>query len=226
MDGNRSYTNYHNLALETVASFPKDHKPSLLLHVCCAPCAGYPLSFLFEHFEVTILYNNSNIYPEEEFKKRFDNVNILLEGLKKDYGYAPKDVILADYDHKEFVKDLIPYATLPEGRERCWICFRKRMKEAFDYAEGHGFDYFTTVMTVSREKNSQIINEIGKELEKEHTHTKYFYSDFKKQDGFNKTVAIRKKYDLYYQNYCGCEFSLEASRKYFAAKEQKSPKKV
>lgn len=223
MENKPVYINYQDIALSTIKLLDEGKKPRLLLHVCCAPCAGYPLTFLFEHFDVTIFYNNSNIFPKEEFKKRLDNLYLLLNGLKKDYGYEAK-VLVPPYDYDSYVEDLKPYAEQSEGHERCWICYRKRMEEAYRYAEIMGFDYFTTVMTVSREKNSQIINQIGKELEETHDHTKYFYSDFKKQDGFNKTVAIRKKYDLYYQNYCGCEYSLEATKRWLAAKAEKEAK--
>ncbi|MDO5329908.1 MAG: epoxyqueuosine reductase QueH [Bacillota bacterium] len=215
------YINYYDKSLEILTTFDKEKKPTLLLHVCCGPCAGFPLTFVCQYFDVTILFNNSNIYPASEFKKRLDNLNILLAGLEKDYGFHI-NLVVPEYDYASFRKELEPYGDMPEGKQRCWICYRKRMEEAYQYAEERGFDYFTTVMTISREKNSQILNYIGSELERKHPKTKYFYSDFKKKDGFNKTVAIRKQYDLYYQMYCGCEYSLRDSLKWRAAKAKNS----
>jgi predicted adenine nucleotide alpha hydrolase (AANH) superfamily ATPase len=166
---------------------------------------------------LTILYNNSNIFPEAEFWKRLEEVRKLISYMKRDYGFEIK-LVAPPYRNEEYMKDLEPYGDLPEGGERCWVCYHKRMKEAYDYAEKENFDYFCTVMTISREKNSLILNHIGEELEKTHSKTKYFYSDFKKHDGALIGVNMRKGYDLYYQKYCGCEFSLESRLKWDAYK--------
>ncbi len=201
--------NYQKLALEELERIHASNKrPSLLFHVCCGPCSCYPLTFLCPHFDVTILYNNSNIYPPEEFDKRLGELKKLIDYLKRDYGFEIKLVVPA-YDNDEYNKALAPFATSPEGGERCHVCYRKRMAEAYDYAEEKGYDYFTTVMTVSRQKDSQIMNQIGEELSKTHTRTKYFFSDFKKNNGQMIGVQIRKKYDLYNQIYCGCIYSYQ-----------------
>ena len=118
-------------------------------------------------------------------------------------------LVVTPYDNDEFDKDLAPYKDEREGGRRCMICYRKRMGEAYDYAEENGFDYFTTVMTISRQKNSLILNSIGKELEAKHSKTKYFYSDFKKDDGIEKGKALRDKYGLYQQLCCGCKYTYE-----------------
>ena len=200
--------NYYQQSLDEIAKIDASGKKAkLLFHVCCGPCACWPLLFLTEHFDITIYYNNSNIYPKEEFDHRLSELRRLLDCYEKDYGYH-FELLVPPYDNDTYNKDLEPYAHEPEGRNRCQICYRKRMKEAYDYAEAHGFDYFTTVMTVSRQKNSQILNLIGKELEAGHPHCKYFYSDFKKDNGALKGKEIRERYDLYNQNYCGCKFSL------------------
>ena len=211
------YTNYYEKGEEIIANLPKGKKPRLLMHVCCGPCACFPFTYLCPHFDLTILYNNSNIFPEAEFQKRLEEVKKLISYMKRDYGFEIK-LVVPPYQNEEYMKDLEPYGDLPEGGERCWVCYHKRMKEAYDYAEKENFDYFCTVMSISREKNSQILNAIGEQLEKEHPHTKYFYSDFKKKDGALKGQAIRKGYDLYYQNYCGCSYSLEQRKRYDAWK--------
>ncbi len=167
----------------------------------------WPLLFLCPHFDLTLYFNNSNIYPEAEFEKRLATLKELLAAIKRDYGYDIK-LVVRPYDYANYIKDLEPFAKEPEGFNRCQICYKKRMEEAYDYAEKEGFDYFTTVMTISRQKNSQVMNLIGKELEKSHQKTKYFYSDFKKDNGSIKGKEIREKYGLYNQIYCGCEYSL------------------
>lgn len=210
MKNHETTRNYYEESLATIDAFPPDKKPRLLLHVCCGPCACYPLTFLCEHFSVTIYYGNSNIYPEAEYDHRLAELKRLLESLKRDYGYTI-ELVIPPYDHKTYWEDLKPYAALPEGGYRCQLCYRKRMEDAYTYADAHDFDYFTTVMTISPQKSSPILNAIGAELETHHK-TPYFYSDFKKKGGIDKGVAIRKQYQLYYQDYCGCEASL-ASRK-------------
>jgi len=214
---NETYVNYYEKGEEIIASFPKGKKPRLLMHVCCAPCACFPLTYVCEHFDLTIYYNNSNIYPSEEYEKRLGELKKLVSYMKRDYGYDIP-LIVPTYDYDTYMKDLRPYASEPECGKRCWICYRKRMEEAYDYAEKEGYDYFCTVMTISREKNSQILNYIGSELEAKHPHTKYFYSDFKKKNGILKGVEMRKGYDLYYQKYCGCEYSKLAREKWDAKK--------
>lgn len=201
-------TNYYLESLKEIDKIDAlEKRPSLCMHVCCGPCSCWPLLFLCPHFDLTLYFNNSNIYPEEEFTHRLEELKKLLSYIKRDYGYEIK-LVVRPYDYENYVKELEPFANEPEGFNRCQICYRKRMEEAYDYAENEGFDYFTTVMTISRQKNSQIMNLIGKELEKSHQKTRYFYSDFKKDNGSLKGREIREKYDLYNQLYCGCAYSL------------------
>jgi len=205
-------TNYYLQSLDEIEKIKASGKrPKLLFHVCCGPCACWPLDFLCPVFDVTIYYNNSNIYPKEEFDHRLAEVRKLIANYKRDKGYEI-ELIVPPYDYETYRQDLVPFAEEREGLNRCQICYRKRMAEAYDYADQHGYDYFTTVMTVSRQKNSQVMNLIGKELEKDHPNCKYFYSDFKKDNGVLRGKEIRLRYDLYNQNYCGCEYSL-ANRK-------------
>ena len=199
--------NYQKIALKTLETF-QGQKKSLLFHVCCGPCSCYPLVFLAPYFDITIYYTNSNIYPKEEYDHRLSELKRLLQCLKRDRGIEVK-LIVPPYDNAAYTAHLAPFAHLGEFSERCFLCYRLRMEEAYDYAEAHGYDYFTTVMTVSRQKNSQKLNQIGAELEKRHAHTKYFYSDFKKNKGLEIGTGIRKQYDLYNQDYCGCIYSYQ-----------------
>lgn len=201
--------NYYNKSLEIIKNIGDlPQKPKLLLHACCGPCSCFPLTFLCPIFDVTIYFNNSNIYPESEYNRRLEELKKLLEYYKRDYGFDVR-IIETKYDNESFNIDLEPYKDLPEGQERCFICFEKRMDDAFKYADEHGFDYFTTVMTISRQKNSQKLNEIGEKLSSKYKNTKYFYSDFKKKDGALLGIQLKNKYDLYQQFYCGCKYTYE-----------------
>ena len=187
-------------------------KPTLLLHACCGPCSTFPLTFLCPHFDVTIFFNNSNIYPADEYYRRLGELKRFLELFERDYGYHV-EVIEVPYDNETYMKDLKPYKDQPEGLERCFICYEKRMRQAYDYAEKNGYDFFTTVMTISRQKNSQKLNEIGEKLSKDHKKTRYFFSDFKKNKGIDIAREMRIHYDLYQQLYCGCKYTYEKGLK-------------
>lgn len=209
MNVNPKFANYHKVALHELSKIDESGvRPKLLLHVCCGPCSCFPLLFLCPHLDVTIYYSNSNIYPESEYQKRLRELKRFLEFVKKDYGYNIP-LIEMPYDNEDYMKHLTPFGPGPEGGERCFACYAVRMKEAYDYAEANGFDYFTTVMTISRQKNAEKLNEIGMSLSTSHPHTKYFYSDFKKGKGEEEGIRIAKSYDLYRQCYCGCVYSYE-----------------
>ena len=198
--------NYQRAYEKTVSALSM--RPSLLLHVCCGPCSCYPLTELCQHFDVTIYYANSNIYPAREYAHRLATLKELLTYLKRDYGYDVK-LIVPPYENEAYTRKLAPLKDCPEGGERCFLCYRLRLEEGYAYAEENGYDYFTTVMTVSRQKNSQKLNAIGAELEAKYPRTHYLYSDFKKKRGLEIGTEIRKKYDLYNQDYCGCVYSYE-----------------
>ncbi|MCI2111020.1 MAG: epoxyqueuosine reductase QueH [Bacilli bacterium] len=202
----QTYINYYKKSLEIIASLPNDKKPSLLLHACCGPCSCFPLAFLCPHFDVTVFFNNSNIYPQSEYLRRLDELRKFLGFFKRDYGYDVK-LIVTPYDNEGYNKDLQPFASLPEGQERCFICYRKRMGEAYDFAEKNGYGFFSTVMTISRQKDSQVLNRIGAELEATHQRTRYFYSDYKKNKGIDVGREMRIHYGLYNQLYCGCKYT-------------------
>lgn len=199
--------NYYRESLKEIQKIPANPKPKLLLHDCCGPCACFPLIFLCKHFDVTIYYDNSNIFPESEYLKRLNEVKRLLTYLKETWNYDVK-LVIPPYNHEEYMKDLKPFASLPECGYRCFLCYRKRIKNTYKYADEHNFDYITTVMSVSRQKSSYIMNKIGEELSTQYK-TKYFFSDFKKDNGINKGIELRDKIGLYCQRYCGCEYSLK-----------------
>lgn len=213
--------NYYKQSLETLDKLPKTgKKPSLLLHACCGPCSTFPLTFLCPHFDVTIFFNNSNIYPSEEYYRRLNELKKFLEFFKRDYGFDVK-IIETPYKNDEYNLDLEKYANEPEGRARCFLCYEKRMNEAFKFANENGFDFFTTVMTISRQKDSQKLNEIGEKLQNYYGKTQYFHSDFKKNKGIDIAREMRIHYDLYQQLYCGCKYTYEKGLKLAAEKEQK-----
>lgn len=214
------YINYYKESLKELEQIKSGTKPSLLLHACCGPCSTFPLTFLCPHFDVTIYFNNSNIYPSEEYYRRLNELKRFLELFKKDYGFEVK-VIETKYDNENYNKDLEKYADAKEGGERCFLCYEKRMDQAFKFADGNGYDFFTTVMTISRQKNSQKINEIAGKLQEKYSKTRYFFSDFKKNKGIDLAREMRIKYDLYQQLYCGCKFTYEKGLKKEAEKSSK-----
>lgn len=181
----------------------EEKKPTLLLHVCCGPCLTVPLQILKKHFDITLFFNNSNIYPEEEYLRRLKELKRYLV----DSGNSNIKLIVKDYEPDTFLTYLEPYKELKEGYERCRVCFKKRLGEGFEYAFKNGFEYFGTVMTISRYKNAQDINFIGENLEKIYPTTKWLYADFKKENGYEKSLVICKDFDLYFQEYCGCKYS-------------------
>ncbi len=206
--------NYQLQALKTFEEVDKlDKKPTLLIHACCGPCSSYPLTLLCKHFDVTIYYNNSNIYPESEYVRRRDELIRLVECYKKDYGFDIK-VIVPLYNNEEYNKTLEPLKDIPEGGLRCFTCYEKRMDEAYRFASENHFDYFCTIMTISRQKSSQKLNEIGEKLQKKYPNTKYLFSDFKKNNGLLEVKKFKEKYNLYQQLYCGCIYSYQARLEY------------
>ena len=210
MENKKNYYLEGEKILQELTSLGK--KPRLLVHSCCGPCSAYPLTYLFPYFDITIMFNNSNIYPEEEYKRRLNELYFLLDCYKRDFGYDIK-VIEVPYDNETYNKTLEPLKDIPEGGLRCFTCYEKRMRQAMEYASENCFDYLTTVMTISRYKNAQKLNEIGEKLSKEYPNVKYFFSDFKKNNGQLKRNELVRKYNLYEQQYCGCIYSYEEMKK-------------
>lgn len=177
--------------------------PTLLMHSCCAPCSSYCLSYLAEYFFITIFYYNPNISPEEEYKKRVQEQMRLIEELPVKHAIS---FVEGKYDPEHFYERAKGLEDVPEGGVRCFSCYEMRQREAAEYAKEHGFNYFTTTLSVSPHKNAQKLNEIGLALAEEYQ-IPYLVSDFKKKGGYLKSIEYSKEYHLYRQNYCGCEFS-------------------
>ena len=197
--------NYNERFKDTIKKLG-ENKPSLLLHACCGPCLTYPLSILVKHFKVTVLYVNPNIYPKEEYELRYREVKRFVEEYQKDENVSI-ELVKEDVPYEDYLNIVKGHEKDLEGGQRCLLCHEYRMDLAYSYASKNNFDYFTTVMTVSSKKPSQILNEIGLELSKKYVNTKLLEADFKKENGQLIGINIAKKYNLYRQCYCGCEFS-------------------
>lgn len=177
--------------------------PSLLLHSCCAPCSSYVLEYLSEYFKITVLYYNPNIFPLEEYKYRIEEQRRLIDSLP---AKNPISFIPTEYEPEKFYEAVKGYENIPEGGERCFKCYELRLREAVLYARRGDFDYFTTTLSISPLKKADKLNEIGLRLEKEYG-VKYLCSDFKKKNGYKRSVELSAEYGLYRQEYCGCVFS-------------------
>lgn len=181
-------------------------RPSILLHACCGPCATYPIELLNDYFDITIYFNNSNIYPENEYYKRLETIKEYINIFNKEHNANVK-FIETNYDNSSYNKLLEIRANDKENGPRCKYCYTIRMKEAYEYAFKNNFDYCCTVMSISRQKDEQIINRIGKVLETKYAPVKFLVHNFKKKGGQIRRDELVKKYNLYDQNYCGCIYS-------------------
>lgn len=194
--------------------------PSLLLHACCAPCSSYCLEYLAEYFDITVLFYNPNLYPEAEYEKRADEERRLISEMNERLAESGKEIRLAvsDFDSREFYEKIKGLEDCREGGERCRKCFELRLERAAKYAKDHGFDFFTTTLTISPLKNAERLNDVG-EKAAEKFGVRHLPSDFKKRGGYQRSIVLSREYGLYRQDYCGCVFSLrerdgrEASRR-------------
>ena len=178
-------------------------KPTLLLHSCCGPCSTSCLDILKDAFDITIYYYNPNIYPSEEFEKRLMVQIDLIKKMNLDV-----KIIIDRDDYSEYLKYVGDYINEKEGSIRCYKCYEFRLKRLAEKAWENKFDYYTTVMSVSPYKNSEYINEILLKYQKD-DQTLPLYSDFKKEDGYKKSIKLSLEYDLYRQDYCGCISSIK-----------------
>jgi len=176
---------------------------TLLLHACCAPCSSACLERLGDYFNISIFYYNPNITEESEYRKRINEIKKFISEFKTKY---PIKLIEGRYDPNEFFEMAQGLESEPERGARCYKCYKLRLRESAKVASDLGFDYFCTTLTLSPHKNSNWINEIGEELDKEYTST-YLYSDFKKKNGYKRSIELSREYDLYRQDYCGCIYS-------------------
>lgn len=176
-------------------------RPSLLLHSCCGPCSSAVLERLRDHFLVTVLYYNPNIEPEEEYLLRRSEQERLLSLLGGDVKWFP-----CEYDHDAFAAFAPAMAEEPEGGKRCLACFALRLNKTAEYAKANGFEYFTTTLSVSPHKNADSVNRAGEEAARRFG-IKYLYADFKKKNGYLRSLQLSAEFSLYRQNYCGCLYS-------------------
>ncbi|MBQ2946766.1 MAG: epoxyqueuosine reductase QueH [Bacilli bacterium] len=177
--------------------------PKLLLHACCAPCSSYVLEYLSEFFEITIYYYNPNIHPENEYIRRLNELRKFLTEFKSKNKINLVEEI---YNPLEYFNEVKGLENLGEKSKRCYKCYKLRMEKAVEYAKNNNFDYFTTTLSISPYKKSDWINEIGGMLENKYN-IKYLYADFKKKNGYKRSLELSKEYGLYRQDYCGCIYS-------------------
>ena len=176
-------------------------KPKLLLHACCGPCSSYVIEYLSNYFDITIYYYNPNTYPETEYFRRLTELQKFINSFNNNVR-----VIEEKYEPSEFYAAIKGLEHLGERTERCYKCYNLRMKKSAIYAKENNYDYFTTTLSISPYKDAKWINEIGINLEKE-IGIKYLYSDFKKNNGYKRSIELSKEYKLYRQEYCGCVYS-------------------
>lgn len=198
-------------------------KPTLLLHACCGPCSSYVLEYLSKYFQITVLYYNPNIYPQEEYERRLAELKKLYEVFPPALDTGVK-VVECEYDPEQFydavgVRGEPELATEPEKGERCRRCYKFRLERAAAYAAQNHFDYFCTSLSISPFKDAVKINELGVEIEGQmlansvtvtsEKSPKWLFSDFKKKGGFKRSLELSQEYGMYRQDYCGCIYSMK-----------------
>ena len=194
--------NYHKICKEILTNL--NYTPKILLHSCCAPCSSQVITLLTEYFDITILYYNPNIYPKDEYiKRKEEQIKLINEIEHKN----KTDIIDCDYENNIYENTIKGLENEPEGGKRCQQCFILRLEKTAQIAKKLNYNYFSTTLTVSPHKNSTIINNIGYELEKKYN-IKWLPSDYKKEEGYKKSIELSKKYNLYRQDYCGCKYSV------------------
>lgn len=197
--------NYQIELDKIINSIDKSNPPRLFLHSCCAPCSSYTLEYLSNYFDITVYYFNPNISPKEEFDKRFAEQKRLINSLP---AKNPIKLVLGEYDYNDFLQIARGLENVAEGGERCFRCYRLRLESTARIAKEQGFDYFCTTLSISPLKNSQKINQIGYEVAQKYG-IKWLPSDFKKREGYKRSIELSKEYNLYRQSFCGCIFSKE-----------------
>lgn len=183
--------------------------PTLLLHSCCAPCSSYVLEYLSNYFLITIFYYNPNISEENEYQKRVAEQKRLIGELPVK---NPVAFLEGNYNPQDFFDAVKGLEQLGERSARCYACYRLRLEQAARMAGQKGFDYFTTTLSISPYKNADWLNEIGERLQQEYG-VNYLYADFKKKNGYKRSIELSEKYHLYRQDFCGCSFSKEEEEK-------------
>ena len=196
--------NYQKELDKLIAKFTEEGRvPSLLLHSCCAPCSSYCIEYLSQYFHVTVFYYNPNIYPDDEYYHRVKEQQRFINDFPTKY---PVDFIEGDYDKSSFYDIAKGLEKEPEKGKRCHKCYDLRLRRTATVAKEKMFDFFSTTLTISPMKDSQVLNEIGEAIGKE-LGVNWLYSDFKKKEGYKRSTEISKEYDMYRQDYCGCVYS-------------------
>lgn len=196
--------NYQKELDKIIAKLESEKKTAtLLLHSCCAPCSSYVLEYLSQYFKITDFFYNPNIDPESEYTKRIVELQRLIDRMPMKH---PVSFLAGPYDRDKFYAMAKGLEKVKEGGERCFRCYELRLREAAKLAAEGGYDYFTTTLSISPHKNAAKLNEIGNRLGEEYG-VAYLPSDFKKKNGFKRSIELSAKYNLYRQNYCGCIFS-------------------
>lgn len=196
--------NYQKELDKLIIKFTEEGQvPSLLLHSCCAPCSSYCIEYLSQFFYVTVFYYNPNIYPDEEYYHRVKEQQRFIKEFPTKY---PVKFIEGDYDKSSFYEIAKGFEKEPEKGKRCHRCYDLRLRRTAAVAKEKGFDFFSTTLTISPMKDSQVLNEIGASIGKE-LGINWLYSDFKKREGYKRSTEISREYDMYRQDYCGCVYS-------------------
>ena len=187
--------NYNDKMKQLISTL--QDKPKLLLHVCCAPCSSAVIERIAKHFDITLFYFNPNTYPESEYLLRAEQFAKL----------TTLPLIVCNYDHREFLNNIKGCEQDIEGGSRCQKCIELRMRKSFEYAQLNNFDMVTTSLSISPHKDHIFINHCGEKLQQEYN-IPYLYADFKKENGYLNSIVLSKQFNLYRQDYCGCEFSI------------------
>ncbi len=195
--------NYQKEMERITKSFAPGDKPRLLLHSCCAPCSSAVLETVAPYFALTVYYYNPNIAPREEYQKRVEEQKRLLLQMPLP---GPVDFLEGPYEPDCFLQAVKGLEMVPEGGARCEKCFRLRLRKAAEAAKEGSFDFFTTTLTVSPLKNAPLLNQIGEEMAAKYG-VRWLPSDFKKKEGYKRSITLSHQYGLYRQDYCGCAFS-------------------
>ena len=196
--------NYQKELDRTLEKLESEGKaPTLFLHACCAPCSSYVLEYLASFFHITVFFYNPNISLKEEYEKRAAELHRLVKEMPVKY---PVSVVDGAYGPERFFAMARGMENLPEGGVRCFACYRLRLEETARLAAAGKYDYFTTTLSISPLKNAAKLNEIGGGLANEYG-VPYLYSDFKKKNGYKRSIELSREYGLYRQDYCGCVFS-------------------
>lgn len=176
-------------------------RPELLIHSCCAPCSSYVLEYLTKYFDITVFYYNPNISPEQEYRHRVEEQKRLISEMCPDVKF-----IEGTYEPQKFYEMAKGLENEPERGARCLKCYRMRLEKTAEVAKSGNFDFFTTTLSISPQKDSAVLNEIGRQLSTEYD-IPYLFSDFKKRGGYKRSIELSAQFNLYRQNFCGCIFS-------------------